>query len=101
MGALAYAVFTILGSLFNLPIYSLSKSIVFMSDLNAFSSYEYIGLGLLLMGLVVAAALALRRPGNCTDARAPGHDRERAAGPFGRQTPAEAKPQRPWALPHA
>ena len=70
MGALAYAVFTILGSLFNLPIYSLSKSIVFMSDLNAFSSYEYIGLGLLLMGLVVAAALALRRPGNFTDARA-------------------------------
>lgn len=69
-GALVYAVFTILGSLFNLPVLSLSQSVRFMGELNAFNSAEYVGIGLLLIGLLIAAGFALRRPTQFRDQRA-------------------------------
>lgn len=70
VGALAYAVVGLLGALFNLPIFSLSRSIVFMAQLNTVSSVEYVLVGLFLVGLVIAACLALRRPTAFTDLRA-------------------------------
>jgi hypothetical protein len=70
LAALAYAVFTILGALFNLPILSLSQSVRFMGELNAFNSVEYVGIGLFLIALVIAAGWALRRPAKFRDQRA-------------------------------
>lgn len=69
-GGLAYAVFTILSALFNLPIYSLSQSIKFMGELNALNSVEYAVIGVLLLVIFVCAAWALRRPTNLDSKRA-------------------------------
>lgn len=70
VAGLGYAGVSVLSSLFNLPITSLSRSIVFISELNAFNSMEYIGIGIGLISLVVAACLALRRPTHFTDLHA-------------------------------
>lgn len=68
--ALAYAVILYTGSLFNLSIFSLGRSVVFMSELNAFNSFEYVMVGVFLSGLVIAACLLLRRPTRFSDPRA-------------------------------
>ena len=70
IAALAYAVILYSGSLFNLSIFSLSRSVVFMSELNAFNSLEYVLVGAFLCGLVIAACLLLRRPARFSDPRA-------------------------------
>ncbi|MEG3900381.1 hypothetical protein QUA30_28140 [Microcoleus sp. Pol14C2] len=70
VAGLAFAVVFILSSLFNLPIYSLSRSIIFMSELNALNSLEYIAVGLGLALIVLLACLTLRRPSHFTDHRA-------------------------------
>lgn len=70
IAALAYAVILFVGSLFNLSIFSLSRSIVFMSELNAFNSLEYMAVGAFLIGLVIAACLMLRRASGFSDPRA-------------------------------
>ena len=70
VAALTYSVVTLVGALFNLPIFSLGRSIGFMAQLNTLSSVEYVLVGLFLAGLVIAACLALRRPTNFTDLRA-------------------------------
>lgn len=70
VAGLGYAVGSVLSALFNLPITSLSRSIVFMNELNAFNSKEYIGIGIALILLVFVASLALRRPSGFTDLRA-------------------------------
>jgi len=69
-GGLVYAIFTILGALFNLPVYSLSQSIRFMGELNALNSVEYVAIGTLLLVMLVCAVWALRRPTNFASQRA-------------------------------
>lgn len=67
---LSYAVISILSALFNLPIYSLSRSIVFMSELNTLNSLEYVAVGSGLLLLTAMAFLGLRRPSHFTEVRA-------------------------------
>jgi phosphoglycerol transferase MdoB-like AlkP superfamily enzyme len=67
---LSYSVLVVTGSMFNLSIFTLSRSIVFMGELNAFNSYEYVLLGLGLIALVVIAGFAMRRPAAFSDRRA-------------------------------
>ncbi|WP_379923423.1 sulfatase-like hydrolase/transferase [Erythrobacter sp. R86502] len=70
IAALAYAVILSVGSLFNLSIFALSRSIVFMSELNALNSAEYVAIGAGLTGIVVTAVWLLRRPAKLDDWRA-------------------------------
>jgi Sulfatase len=69
IAGLAYALVSLLSALFNLPIYSLSRSVVFIGELNAFNSLEYMLIGVFLAGLVVVAFLALRKPRHFADPR--------------------------------
>ena len=70
VAGLACATVSILSSLFNLPLYSLSRSVVFMSELNAFTSSEYIAVGIGLLFLAALGCLALRKPSHFTEQRA-------------------------------